>query len=224
MLLKEVAPSPKSVKRAPLSIQILTLGMVALGALTWNVWTSYWDFRTARTHTDKLDEMVKQVAQADQFLTTFARLGASFGDPRWEEHYYASTLQRERLMLTLGKLSPKVFSGPGAMEMNTLKMDVTAQETKAFELVREKKPDLADPVVFGEAYDKQKELYAEKFKQFVADLRANLAYRFTSRRQKALSAVLWGACLLPLFAIGHLILVKRLNRFYAKRDQAPSKA
>ena len=198
--------------------------MLALCVLTWNVWSSYWDFRTARTQTAKLDEMVKQIVQADQFLTTFARLGTSFGDPRWEEHYYTSMLQRERLMSKLGKLSPKIFSSAGAMEMNTEKNAVTAQETKALEYVRQKKADLADPEVFGETYEKQKGIYAEKFNQLIEDLRKTLAYRLTSRRQKALMAVVWGAMLLPFFAIGHLVLVKILGRFYAKWEQATTKA
>ncbi len=202
-----------------ISLHLLTLGMFAVCFLTWNVWSSYWDFRAARTQTARLDEMIKQITEADQFMTTFARLGASFGDTRWEEHYYAATLQRERLLTKMGRLSPKVFSSAEAMEMNTLKMAVTAQETKALEYVRAKKTDLADPVAFGEAYEKDKELYLEKFQQVVEELRKNLAYDLTSYRQKALTAVVWGACLLPFFAILHLVLVKLLGRFYANREQ-----
>ena len=55
-------------------------------------------------------------------------------------------------------------------------------------------------------------------------LRASLAYHLTSRRQKAVGAVVWGAFLLPFFVLGHFVLLKKLDRFYAGRNPTAPEA
>ncbi|MDD5217927.1 MAG: hypothetical protein PHN49_06035 [Candidatus Omnitrophica bacterium] len=203
-----------------ISVNLLVLGIFVLAFLTWNTWSSYWSFRTARAEMDRVASWQKQISQFDQFLTTFARLGAATGNSRWEEHYTQYLLRREEAIERMKRFSGDILASPEAIKMNQAKLAVSNQETDAFNHARKGRTDLADLSVYGEDYDTQKEIYEKAFAAIAGKVQAGFKQQLTVKETITWHAVLIGGFFILIFAMMYFAVLIILDRYYLQPSPA----
>jgi len=202
-----------------ISVNLLVLGIFVLAFLTWNTWSSYWAFRTARAEKERVAAWQKQISRFDQFLTTFARLGAATGNARWEEHYTQYLLKREEAMQRMKRFSGDILASPEAIKMNQARLAVSKQETDAFDLARKGRLDLADMSVYGEIYDKQKLTYETAFEDIAHKVQAAFRQQFQAKETITWHVALVGGFFILIFALMYLVVLNILDRYYLTAPQ-----
>lgn len=216
----------KPERQLPPSIYIhfLSWGVLLLLVLIANTVVGYWEFRVVRFQKSRLEGLIQQVGQCDQLLTTYARSGVTFGDARSEGNYLETTLQREGVMTQLKEIAPAAFMTSEASAMDAGKAEITDLENQAFDYIREGKLNLADPLVFGAAYEDKEAAYKQDLEKFTAEVRKESAFSYAARGRKVFTAAVAGAASLPLLALWHLFLINKIGRVYQLYVPVPLKA
>lgn len=223
-------PAGKSAREPRLFLAIfpilfLAIAMVVLGLLTWSVWTSYWDFRLMRGHAAQFSSYRSQLSEIDQFLVTYARLGAKTDNVRrWDEEYMKLMLERDEVVSRMRKIAPQMFVGDDALGLDKAKSTMLNQEAKALDLIRQGKPELAEGLLFGDLYEAQKKSYADKFEKITGDLQNDLKSRIAAQKKSVRSGVYLGIVSLPAFALLHFLLVYIIKRVYASQHRVIAEA
>ncbi|MCC7382193.1 MAG: hypothetical protein IT384_10205 [Deltaproteobacteria bacterium] len=121
-----------------------------------------------------------RIMHYDELLTMSAKMSAATADPRWEARYrkYDPLLVAE--IDALSALAPEHFVGLAAQETAAANRALVDMENRAFELVRSERSAEAAILLESEAYQEQKDTYADGMKKVVAAI--------ASRADAALSA------------------------------------
>ena len=89
-----------------------------------------------------------------------ARMAAATGDLVWEARYHQSEPKLDAAIKETMALAPDDSAYAGSTQTDTANLKLVAMENQAFAFVRDGRPADARAVLFGQAYEEQKALYA----------------------------------------------------------------
>ncbi|MBI5434437.1 MAG: response regulator [Planctomycetes bacterium] len=112
----------------------------------------------AREH--QVHALTAQIRYLDEVLTMSACMSAATGEPRWQARYDAHVTQLDDAIVGLRELAPLLFDREVGEDTDAANVRLVAMETHAFELVAAGRRAEARAVLDGEAYARDKELYA----------------------------------------------------------------
>src|SRR5207237_4628966 len=72
---------------APMVLLTLMLTAALFGSASWLMWSSYWEYHESSTRGQRLHELSRNMAVADEVLTMSARMAAATGDQQWEQRH-----------------------------------------------------------------------------------------------------------------------------------------
>ncbi|MBU9889924.1 MAG: hypothetical protein KTQ49_08680 [Candidatus Omnitrophica bacterium] len=212
---KVTIAKPERPLSPPMFIHFLGWGVLLLLFLIGQTVARYWAFRGLPLENSRLEEGIKGIAHYDSLLTAYARSSVTFKDSRAEVRYVEAALQRDRALAQVKEVAPGAFTGSEVSALKWERAELGNLEDQALEYVRAGRQDLADPLVFGGAYDDKLAIYERDRHRFAENLRRVAASDHVQRRRKVLGSAVLGVIAMPLLAVWHLFLIRRIDRFYA---------
>jgi signal transduction histidine kinase/DNA-binding response OmpR family regulator len=201
-------PEPDSSLRFPTQIIAITLALT-LASFGWVVWNAYASYRDADSYASRnlrVEELRGVILHLDEVLTMSARMTAATGDLSWETRYHQSEPKLDAAIKETMALSSGDSAFAGSAQTDAANAKLVAMENQAFALIRSGRAEDARAVLFGQAYEAQKALYASGMTTLLADVRAQVDGSLRQARQRALLSLAGSAALLGL-SIGAWVTV-----------------
>lgn len=142
---------------------MLTLGMVAtlvlLTLISLSTSNAYRALEEISTHELRLQGLIGRIMHLDEVLTMSARMAASTGELRWEERYRRFEPELDSAIQEAGRLASESYEAFAA-ETDAANRELVEMERRAFVLVREGRREEAAVILFSNAYEEDKRVYA----------------------------------------------------------------
>ncbi len=204
----------ESVLRFPTQLSVITLAL-ALTTFGWVVWNAYATYRDADSHVSgdlRVEELRGVILHLDEVLTMSARMAAATGDLRWETRYRQFEPKLDAAIKETMALAPGAAAIAGSTQTDVANAKLVAMESQAFALVRAGRAEDARAVLFGQAYEEQKALYAAGMAGVLADARAHVERDLQQARQRVLLSMVGATVLLGLSIAAWLAVLGSLRR------------
>jgi methyl-accepting chemotaxis protein len=198
----QVASQTNAQQRNTLFILVLALGIVGmLGYLGWTVLQSQHTISTLIERDIALTENIGKIRHYDELLTMSARMAAFTGDAAWEKRYNDAVPLLDNAIKEVTRLMPNEAGITASKETDAANLALIDMETKAFEAVKASNLEVAQGILLGEEYLKQKAIYAKANDQ-LTQIQAFIK-KDTLEREKAniRNAVIVGVLLLCMVGL-----------------------
>ncbi len=204
-------------------VPVITVSVLFSLALTgtsaWNIWRIYQGLQSTITKQFDLQERSGQVIHLDEVLTMSARMAASTGDSQWEGRYNNHV---QALDEAIGAILSEV---PEAEQTDPAKTDAANQrliqmETQAFELVGEKKLDVALDLLLSPQYKTQKEIYSQGINGTLKIVAQKVDNQIEAYQQRLAWSVAYAVASLFFLALTWYIVLVSVRGYIQERQQS----
>ncbi len=203
-----------SVLRFPTRLCAITLALTlaTFGWVVWNAYASYRDADSYRSRELRVEELRGVILHLDEVLTMSARMAAATGDLRWETRYHQSEPELDAAIKETMALVPDDSVIAGSSQTDVANAKLVDMETQAFALVRDGRAEDARAVLFAQAYEEQKALYAGGMTMVLFDVRTRVDSSLRQAKQRALLSMAGSAVLLGLSIGAWVAVIGSLRR------------
>ena len=205
-------PTPGRFPKLFLTVAMLLTGMVLVW-FGWNTFNSYHVTRMIRERFFRIQELQGVITHLHEVLTMSARLAAATGDLTWERRYLQHESKLNDAIKEVIRLEPKAYSGTGASQTDAANIKLVEMEHRAFDLVRQNRPEEASRILFSAEYEAQKQIYSQGMVEMDTRLKKAASDVLRSEQQKAFVNSLAVFAALPTLLIGWLVTLGILNRW-----------
>jgi signal transduction histidine kinase/CheY-like chemotaxis protein len=207
-------PEHDPVLRFPTRICAITLALTltTFGWVVWNAYASYRDADAYRSRDLRVEELRGVILHLDEVLTMSARMAAATGDQRWETRYHQFEPTLDGAIKETMALAPAGSAVAGSTQTDVANAKLVAMENHAFALIRAGRAEEARAVLFGQAYEEQKALYAGGMTAVLTDVRARVDTALRQAKQRALLSMAGAAVLLGLSIGAWVAVIVSLRR------------
>ncbi|WP_158764826.1 sensor histidine kinase [Terricaulis silvestris] len=177
---------------------VAAAAMVAValpGALTVVVFSTY---RQSAIATGRSEDLLSDIRQLDEVLTTSALLYARTGERRWRWRYEAGVEDLDEVLASVERYAPTDEALRHIHEISTANDALVDMETRAFEMTADRQGQEAYALLTSTAYDQEKRVYANGLNLALAEVRDRADAATRSLGVELLLAAL--GCLAGLFA------------------------
>ena len=166
----------ESILRFPTQLCVVTLALTlaSFGWVLWNAYARYHNSAADRSRDLRVEELRGVILRLDDVLTMSARMAAATGDLIWETRYHQSEPKLDAAIKETMALAPDESAYAGSTQTDTANLKLVAMENQAFAFVRDGRPADARAVLFGQAYEEQKALYAGGMTTLLSGARARV--------------------------------------------------
>jgi signal transduction histidine kinase len=196
----------------------LLLTTVVLLTMLWSAFDSFRNITTVQLRNLRLQELSGRIVHLDEVLTMSARMAATTGDLQWERRYRQFESQLDAVIEETQQLTSLSKSAEATQQTDAANMKLVEMENKAFALVRAGQLGQAKPILFGEAYEAQKKIYAEGIVRLVQHVQEELAASQRDKRNEALFFITAALLSIVSLCIAWLLVWSKLHRW--RTDQA----
>ena len=198
--------------RRLLTAAIVLTGLV-LAWLSWNTYDAYRTTTAGRQRERRITELRGVIVHLDEVLTMSARMAAATGDGRWKERYDRFEPQLTAAIEEAVDLVPQAAAGDTAAQTDAANMELIRIESEAFRLVADGRGSEAQALLEGQAYARQKRIYAEGMERFAAHLADAVASASVVAERKAITHSVIALAVIPFVLAGWLVALRTLNRW-----------
>ncbi len=163
-----------------LAIAITFLLLITSG---WKIWGSYADFDNIFTQEFRLQSLSGQIIYLDEVLTTSAQLNAATADSQWEKRYLSFEPKLDAVIKEVIAIAPEVYEGEGAKQTDIANIKLVKMERESFDLVKQGRKQEALKLLSSDAYNSQKQLYAQGHQIGAIAIQNRIAQRLAFYRQ-----------------------------------------
>ena len=192
---------------------ILFVTAVTIIALSWHVYYSYQILHGTVEQGFRLKELAGSIIHLDEVLTMSARMTAVTGDLSWEKRYRHFEPQLDAVIKEAIQLAPDAFSSDAAKQTDEANIKLVEMEHRSFDLVHQGQLAEARELLFSDAYETQKRIYAEGVRKETAVLTDRADIDLTGQRKKAFLSVGGVAVLLPVLFFTWITILLTLRRW-----------
>ena len=184
---------------------LAVVSTLMVGVSVKKTWAVYNNFQSAITKNFKLQDLSGQIVHLDEVLTMSARMAASTGNLKWEERYLKYVPPLDNAINQVLEIAPEHQANAGQTDAANAKLIM--MEERAFNLVRQKKPQQALNLLLSESYNQQKEIYSAGVKTTLASIQRSVEEQIQSYGRKlSRSAMLGGVSFVILVFSWALVL------------------
>ncbi|MEQ1508225.1 MAG: hypothetical protein ABMB14_38700, partial [Myxococcota bacterium] len=207
-------PGPRSDRTYGLPVWVLAVGMVLTAALAGGA--GFVTFRLYRGFEElvrtelRIRELAGDIVWLDEVLTMSARMAAATGDAAWEARYRSFEPTLDATIKEAVALSPEAYLLASAAETDAANQKLVAMENQAFALVRDGRRAEAAEVLFGDAYQQQKAVYANGMHQSMEAIARRAETQLDQQRMLVLGTGAAGLVGIGLLAGIWVTIVRRL--------------
>jgi len=174
---------PSALPRYPTRLLALALLLTA-ASTAWLAWIVFDSNRFVeelqRRHLRSV-HLQGVIVHLDEVLTMSARMAAATGDRRWEERYRRHEPELDAAIKEAARLAPQPQLAGVTAQIEAANLALVEMEDRAFALVHEGRLEQARGVLFGPAYEAQKQVYAVGIARLIEQLSAQLNARIRAR-------------------------------------------
>ena len=162
----------------------------------------------------RLHELHSIIVHLDEVLTMSARMASVTGDTSWEDRYRKFEPQLSDAIEEAISISPnpcvcKTGHPVGAVTTDLANIKLVKMENQAFDLAREGRLEESQAILFGDEYEKQKEIYASGMVRF-GDHIKKAARRESEQRHTCATVIV--SAIVVVMAIAWLVVLRVLNK------------
>jgi signal transduction histidine kinase/ActR/RegA family two-component response regulator len=144
-------------------MKALTLGIVAtlvfLTLISLGTSNAYRALEALSTRELRLQGLIGRIVHLDEVLTMSARMAAATGEFHWEERYRRFEPELDATIQEARRLASESYAAFAAAT-DAANRELVAMERRAFALVRASRREEAAAVLFSDAYEEHKRVYA----------------------------------------------------------------
>jgi signal transduction histidine kinase len=196
----------------------LVLTTVVLLTMLWSAFDSFQNVTTVQVRNLRLQELSGRIVHLDEVLTMSARMAATTGDLQWERRYRRFEPQLDAVIKETLRLTVLSESAEATRQTDAANLKLVDMENQAFALVRAGQPSQAKPILFGQAYEAQKKIYADGIIRLVRHIQEDLAASQRAKRNQALFFVTSAIFSIVCLCVTWLLVWRKLYRW--RTDQA----
>ena len=193
----------------------LVLTGVVLMALVWFTFDSYRNATAGQRRNLRIEELRGSIVHLDEVLTMSARMAAAAGGTDWERRYRQFEPQLDAAIKEAMQLTAHSASAEAAAQTDAANLALVEMEDRSFALVRAGKAGEARAVLFADAYEAQKQIYARGMATLLRHLNEQMTEnQRRGQREAVFSIVAVALCIILLFLTWLSILakLKRVHR------------
>ena len=135
---------------------------------------SYETIREVGVRNLKLSRISGTIIYLDEVLTMSARMYAATGDSKWVVRYQEFEPELEAAIQAAKNLIPEVYANQMAGKTEQANMKLVEMEKESFEEVRRGQWEEAKKILFSDAYEGQKKIYADGIYQMDWQIRQHI--------------------------------------------------
>ncbi|CAN7426127.1 sensor histidine kinase [Caulobacter sp. LjRoot300] len=196
----------------------LVLTTVVLLTMLWSAFDSFQNVTTVQVRNLRLQELSGRIVHLDEVLTMSARMAATTGDLQWERRYRHFEPQLDAVIKETLRLTVLSESAEATRQTDAANLKLVDMENQAFALVRAGQPSQAKSILFGQAYEAQKKVYADGIVRLVRHIQEDLAASQRAKRNQALFFVTSAIFSIVSLCVTWLLVWSKLHRW--RTDQA----
>ena len=156
----------------------------------------------------RIEQLRGEIIHFDEVLTMSARMAGATGDLRWDKRYHRFEPQLDTAIKEAIDLAPSAGSGEGALRTDAANLKLVEMEERALALAHQGRRDEAQAILFSDAYEDQKTIYAEGMTEFASLLQGTVDNVQQSRQRRAISSIGITAVVMPILALAWLIVLR----------------
>ncbi|MEJ0091167.1 MAG: HAMP domain-containing sensor histidine kinase [Limisphaerales bacterium] len=190
----------------------LIMTSVVLVAFVRFTFGSYRNVTTGQRQNLRIQELRGDIVHLDEVLTMSARMAAATGDLNWEQRYRQFEPQLDAAINEAVALTIHSESAAASVQTDAANLALVEMENRSFALVRAGKAAEAQKILFADAYEAQKKIYAGGMAVLIQHLNEQLTANQREKQTEAIfSIVAVAACIVLLF-FTWLTILRRLKR------------
>ena len=202
----------------------LVLSIVVLVALIWFMLDSYRNVTAGQQHNLRIEGLRGTIVHLDEVLTMSARMAAATGDSNWERRYRQFEPQLDAALKEAMLLTAHSDSAEAVAQTDAANLKLVEMENLGFDLVRAGEAARARAVLFGDAYEAQKKIYAEGIGTLTQHLSEQLAANLLKKQYEAIFSIIAVVCCIVLFLFAWLSVLRRLEKAHRELVAASRQA
>lgn len=195
--------------------------VIATAALTMTVFFliisyifgSYHAFKQVTNQTLRISKITGQIVYLDEVLTMSARMCAETGNLTWETRYRKFEPVLDAALAEAKRLAPDVYSGREAEQTDAANLSLVRMENEAFDHVRAGREDQAKRILFSDAYEAQKKIYANGMLSMTRKLEETANAKIDLEKVKVGWMLTGLTILTPLLMFGWIVTIRSLTRW-----------
>ncbi len=193
--------------------------LLSIGAL--HVWQVYQGLRSTVESQFEIERKGNEIKYLDEVLTMSARMSATSGNSYWEKRYNEFIPKLDTALKYTFDNSSKIMQAKAQQnaEVNILLLKT---ESDAFKLVRQRKIEAAQSLLFSPEYDKRKKIYAEVNDLVMLDAKKLIQQKFDDYQQQLFISIGLALGMLPILLGSWLLVISAIRNYL--RDQTLSQA
>jgi signal transduction histidine kinase len=190
----------------------LVLTGVVLVALVGFTFESYRNATTGQRRNLRIEELCGVIVHLDEVLTMSARMAAATGDLNWERRYRQFEPQLDAAIKEAERLTTHSDSAEASARTDAANLALVEMENRGFALVRAGKAGEARAILFADAYEVQKKIYADGMATLIQHLNEQLAANQRTKQHEAIFSIIAVALCISLLFLTWLSILTRLKR------------
>ena len=197
----------------------LVLGAAICAWMAWNTAISYRTSQRALTQELRLQYLNGEIIRLDGMLTISACMAAATGDLKGERRFREIEPQLDAAIKEVIALVPDPPLRQTAEQIDAANARLVEMENRAFEAVRAGHREVAREVLFGPAYEQQKQAYASATARLMADMHDRQDSLLRSRQARSLLPVLASLLTLALMLWVWGALIRSAGRIHRELER-----
>ena len=202
----------------PMNIALVS-NVLLLGIGAMHIGQVYQELSSTVERQIEIERKSNEVKYLDEVLTMSARMSATSGNSYWEKRYNEFIPKLDAALKYTFDNSSRVMQAKAQQnaEVNILLLKT---ESDAFKLVRQKKIEAAQSLLFSPKYDQQKKIYAEVNHLVMLDAKKLIQQQFNNYQQQLFISIGLALGMLPIL-LGSWFLVISAIRNYLRDQTLP---
>jgi len=161
----------------------------------------------------RLNQLQSQIHYIDEILTMSARMAAFTGDSKWKNRYDRMVIILDASIAEALERTKNENLSSFLSEVSMANTQLITLEEQAFNLVGKNKLNAAVNLLFGDEYQRQKEVYAQGIAKFSTAINEEVNRSITSSEQYIQVKAIVIIITLSIFTIFFFYLTKRIKNW-----------
>jgi methyl-accepting chemotaxis protein PixJ len=195
----------------PMNIALVS-NVLLLGIGATHVWNVYQGFRSTLDSQLALERKGHEVKYLDEVVTMSAKMSSTSGNSYWEKRYKEFIPKLDAALKYTFDNSSKEMQAKSQQnaEVNTLLLKI---ESDAFKLVRQKKIEAAQSLLFSSEYEQQKKIYTDVNDLILVDAKKSIQRQLNDYQQQLLISIGLALGMLPILLGSWLLVISAIRNY-----------
>ncbi len=199
----------------------MLLTMALLACVGWYIWSSFRALNSFESKDFRLQELSGRMFYLEDALTMSVRLYAATREGDWQRRYRDLRQEQTAAFRESGGLAPEICGDqPAARRLRAASQHQSELAAQAFELANAGQNENARAVLFGDAYERERQVYSQAAGELSAAVRSRARAELQQQRRRGLMVLGAMAVALPGLVMAWLAGLRVVGQHISERRRA----